>query len=240
MDCSAEDALGVQSCGFGDPAAAVTLVLWGDSLAGALLHGIDGLARDKGLGGVVFIANACPPILGLSNSLLPTCAGKTHEAILTRIEALRGITDVVITGNMAGAIGAGNVQIDGEPTGFAQVHDRLNRAVSRLHDKGARVILLEQGPTFSEDVSTYLLQNLRHGLQKPLTVDKAGFIDSLRPARALADVVDVYVETSDLFCPNDDCPSVDADGRLVIFDLNHVTRFYSEKLARLLGQAAGF
>lgn len=74
MTCSAEDALGVQSCGFGDPEAEVTLVLWDDSLAGALLHGMDRMARDKGLGaGTYFqwlptdprlVQFPCPDLLG--------------------------------------------------------------------------------------------------------------------------------------------------------------------------------
>lgn len=140
---------------------------------------------------------------------------------------------------MSGAIGAKNVSINGEPTGLAVVHDRLSRAVARLRDKGARVILLEQGPTLREDASRYLLQNSRHGLREPLTVSKAEFIGYLRQARALADVVDLYVETADLFCRTTVCPSVDAKGRLVIYDAIHVTRLYSEKLGVLVGQAGG-
>lgn len=240
MACGAEDALGVSRCSFGAAAAKPTLVLWGDSLAGALLHGMDRMAREKGLAGVAFIANGCPPILGLSNARVPTCAGATHEAILTRIEALDGITDAVITGNMAGAISAGNVSIDGEATAFGLVRDRLSRAVARLHDKAVRVILLEQGPTFGEDVSNYLLQNLRLGLHQPLTLGRADVLESLREARALADVPDLYVETADVFCPTEVCPSVDAEGRLVIFDHNHVTRLYSERLAGLVARVAGF
>jgi peptidoglycan/LPS O-acetylase OafA/YrhL len=48
MECGEHDRLGVQECEFGDPATGPTLVLWGDSLAGALLSGMDLMAREAG------------------------------------------------------------------------------------------------------------------------------------------------------------------------------------------------
>ena len=71
-------------------------------------------------------------------------------------------------------------------------------------------------------------------------VDRAAHVASLEQARTLADVVDLYIQTADLFCTDLACPSVDAGGQLVIFDRNHVTHEYSSRLARLVAQGAGF
>lgn len=240
MDCGQDGPLGFQSCEFGALAADRTLVLWGDSLAGALLSGMDETAKKAGLRGVAFVANGCPPVLGMTNIHVENCFSDTHREILTRIEAIEGVTDVVITGNFSAAIAAQNVAIDGGPTSLGAVREKLSEAVARLHAAGVRVILLEQGPLFDEDVSNYLLQNSRHGRLAPLVVDRAAHVASLEQARTLADVVDLYIQTADLFCTDLACPSVDSGGQLVIFDRNHVTHEYSSRLARLVAQGAGF
>jgi SGNH domain (fused to AT3 domains) len=189
---------------------------------------------------LAFVADACPPVLGLANTLAPTCRAETHNDILARIEALHGVTDVVITGNFEGAIKARNVTIDGGKTSYAGVREKLSTVVMRLHAMGARVVVLEQGPTYAEDVSNYLMQNLRHGHLEPLAVDRSAHVRSVKDSRDLADVVDLYIETTDLFCNEVACPSVDDEGQLVIFDRNHVTREYSARLARLLAGTANF
>lgn len=240
MQCGEYDGFGVQKCEFGDPQAEPTLVLWGDSLAGALLSGMDDTARASGLRGVAFVASACPPVLGLANTHAGHCKGGTHDDILDRIEALSGVTDVVITGNFKGAIMAPNVTIDGNQTSYEVVRAKMSDAVARLRALGARIIVLEQGPSFHEDVSSYLLHNLRHGHVEPPAANRSSHVASLRKVRDLADLADLYVETTDFFCNDTACPSVDEDGQLVIFDHNHVTQEYSVRLARFLARKAGF
>lgn len=240
MGCGDEDRLGIQECGFGDPAATPTVVLWGDSLAGALLSGMDQIAQDAGRRGIAFLSDGCPPVPGLANAILQTCSGNTQDDILARIGALTGITDVVIAGNLAGAITGRKITIDGSETSYAAVRVKLSAAVAALRAKGARVILLEQGPTFPEDVSYTLLQNLRLGRLDALTVDRSAHVASLGQVRDLADLVDLYIETTDFFCGDTACPSVDEGGQLIIYDQTHVTREYSARLASFLARAAGF
>ena len=61
-----EDAFGVIACKIGDlDKSQVDVILWGDSLAGALASGLDRSLREQGLRGMVFLVNGCPPILGL-------------------------------------------------------------------------------------------------------------------------------------------------------------------------------
>lgn len=239
MDCGEEDQWGVQHCAFGDPVAAPTLVLWGDSLAGALLSGMDDVAKETGLSGVAFLADGCPPVPGLANALVQKCSAGTQEDILARIGTLTGITDVVITGNFAGAMKARNITVDGKRTSYIAVREKLSAAVAGLRAMGARVTLVEQGPTFPEDVSYTLLQDLRLGRPDPMVVDRAAHVASLGQAGELAALVDVYVGTTDFFCDGTACPAVDGEGQMVIYDQTHVTRAYSARLARLLARTAG-
>ncbi|MEQ8291055.1 MAG: acyltransferase family protein [Roseovarius sp.] len=240
MDCGDQDRFGVQRCEFGDPQTDPTLVLWGDSLAGALLTGMERMARDRGLRGVAFVANGCPPVPGLANSYARRCNGDTHQVILDQIDALPGITDVVITGNIIGAASAGNVTIDGGEPSYAAVRDKMAEAVARLHAANLRVIFLEQGPVFAENVAVYLLQNLRLGIQEVPTIETSELLATRVELRGLADLPDLYIDPTEIFCGDTHCTSVDAEGDLVVYDHNHVTRKYSERLARLIAERAGF
>lgn len=240
MDCGEEDRHGIQECAFGDPSAAPTLVLWGDSLAGALLSGMNDLGKAMGLRGIAFLADGCPPVPGLANALVQKCGAGTQDAILARISALEGISNVVITGNLAAAMKARNITIDGKPASYAAVSAKLSAAIGTLRASGARIILLEQGPTFPEDVSYTRLQNLRLGRLAPPAVDRADHVASLGQARELGALVDLYVGTVDFFCGETACPSVDGEGQMIIYDQTHVTREYSARLARFLAGKAGF
>lgn len=239
MECGrGTDDYGIRECEFGDPTSPRTLVLWGDSLALALLSGIDGVAHESGVRGIAFISNGCPPVPGLENTLVSRCNGETHTEVMERISALSGVRDVVITGNLEGAIRARNVRIGGEAPSLGAVRERLSGAISRFEALGMRVIMLEQGPTFREPVSSHLLQNLRHGHSEPLVVEREAYIASLSEVRTLNDLPNLYLEAAPIFCRDEVCPSVDEDGELVVFDRNHVTRAYSAKLARYLFERA--
>ncbi|MEM8632044.1 MAG: acyltransferase family protein [Pseudomonadota bacterium] len=233
------DKLGIRQCEFGTADAPPTLALWGDSLAGALLSGLDEIARENGSAGAAFFANACPPVPGLRNTVARKCVGETHEDILTRILALPDLEQVIITGNFVGAMDAPNVLVDGAATSAGKIEARLATVVERLKERGVTVVLLEQGPLFAEPAADYLVQSLRHGHLDPIAVTRDAHLASLAQARGLSEFVDTYVETDDFFCGPEVCSSIDAAGQLVIYDRNHVTRAYSRKLAEYLAAEAG-
>ncbi len=233
------DVDGVQTCDFGDENAPRDLVLWGDSLALALHSGMQRVAGENKRGGIAFLANGCPPVFGLSNTQMASCDGRTHDAVLTAIEALADVKDVVITGNLQAAMTARNVEIEGRAASSDAVHRGLSEAVERLRAKGIRVVLLEQGPVFDEDVSDYLLQNLRRGAVEPLTLSVGDYGDFVAPLRRLTDLPDDYIDVEEVFCDDATCSSVDDTGALMIYNRNHVTRIGSEKVARHLFEKAG-
>ena len=159
--------------------------------------------------------------------------------MLDRILAREGVSDVVITGNLAGAMSADTVSIDGAAPSFGAVRAKLADAIARLQARGSRVHILEQGPVFSEDVSSFALQNLRRGHAETLTLSREDFDMMVNQVQALSDLPDVYIDVAPFFCNETECPSVDAAGQIVIYDTNHVTRAYSAKLARFLFERAG-
>ena len=100
-DCTdVESAPGSRLCDFGAVGETPTIVIWGDSLAGALLHGIDLAAQEIGLSGKAFITDGCPPIVGLTKTILPSCNAATHRAALKSISQLPDLDTVLLIGDI--------------------------------------------------------------------------------------------------------------------------------------------
>lgn len=232
--------LGLQYCDFGSEGTRRTIAMWGDSLSGAALHGINEVALENGVAGLTLVTNACPPILGLRNTLLSTCTGDTHTEALEQILDMPNLETVLLIGNFSVAMVARNVNIDGEPTSSEAVRHNLEKAVMAIRQKGAKVVLVEQNPIYDEPVAEFELQRLLNIHEGPQSIPRDVQLEKVAPTRALADIVDLYIPTIDLYCDEQECPSIDAAGNLVIYDRNHVTKDYSVKLARLVFSELGF
>ncbi|WP_299846571.1 acyltransferase family protein [uncultured Roseovarius sp.] len=229
--------LGIKYCHFGVPEKDPTMVVWGDSLSGALLHGLDQVAQEKGMAGMVFTTNGCPPVMGLRNPALSTCTHETHQEVLEQILSLPKVDTVMITGNLTVSMIAGTVFINGYKTSPEIVRQQMLLVGTVFRTAGIKTVLIEQGPIYDERVAEYELQRIRSDHTEPMTISREEQFESVEPTQGLADVFDSYVSTIDFFCNETDCPSVDSDGNMVIYDRNHVTSNYSVKLARFLFSA---
>lgn len=231
--CTAEpDALGTIECRFGAADQKPSIVIWGDSLAGALLDGINEAARENSVAGVAYISDGCPPILGLRNTASATCTAATHRAVLDRITALPDVETVLLIGNLEVAMTAANVLIDGSTTSPDLVAQKITQAMQTLRAAGLRTVLIEQGPMFDAHVAEHELQRARNDFEGSQSITRAYHLASIAQTRRLAGAFDTYIKTVDLFCEETDCPSVDSDGNLVVYDRNHVTKTYAQKLAQ--------
>ena len=93
------------------------------------------------------------------------------------------------------------------------------------------MIILEQGPIFSEEVASYYMGKSMRGGSGDLTVSAADHKNSLENLRTLEHGAGGYIETFDFFCAGMECPSRDPSGALIIYDTNHLTKEYSRRLA---------
>lgn len=226
--------IGLEYCRFGNPDKDPTIVLWGDSLAGAMLYGFDKVARETGQAGMVYITNGCPPLPGLRNTHMKTCTKTTHQEIIDRILALGSVETVMMTGNYAAVVDMENVYVDDRIVDAEHFRSLMDSAVQEFRKTGARSVLVEQGPVFDRAVAEHGLQSLRNGHSIPQVIDRADFVETLSTTRTLDQVFDTYLKTADFYCNETECPSVDQEGKMIFFDRNHLTKNYSEKLARFL------
>ncbi|MCY4337146.1 MAG: acyltransferase family protein [Litoreibacter sp.] len=235
---SVQDTEDLAVCSFGAEGAVPSLVLWGDSFAGVFLHGLHVASEEAGLAGTAIIADGCPPVLGVRNTLHSPCDGGTHTRALERIEAMSGVETVLILGNLAAVLSASNVEIDGNAATPEVLQEKVRLTVERLHRRGIKTVMMEQGPRFERPVVDVLLQQFRNGLNTPPTVARAQFLSHVAPVRALGPLLASYVGVDALFCDATHCPSVDRNGVLVTYDEGHLTKAYSEKLANYVFQNA--
>ncbi|AXI40691.1 acyltransferase family protein [Sulfitobacter sp. SK011] len=236
MPCSGNaQSFGFNYCDFGDVSAEKSLVVWGDSLSGALLYGINEVSKEHGLQGTLYTANGCPPIIGLKNTAVAQCSEKTHAEILNRILQLPNVRNVIIIGNFEGAVTAENVKVNGQPTSITAARQQIFRAVSEIHSTtAAMVYLVEQGLTFPEPVAINYIQNSNRDGFKPQETPRERHLAMVEKQKFLAEVTDGFLTTIDFFCNAKTCPSVDDDGKMVIYDRNHLTKAYSVQMAREL------
>ena len=209
-------------------------VLWGDSLAGALLHGLNIAAKQREISGIAFVANGCPPVIGLQNTMAKDCTGDTHKEIFKRILEFPELKLVFLTGNFSGAMSAGNVRIYGQPTSTDSVIEQVSSTLQELRSLGTTTVIVEQGPLFSEPVAENILLSLRDSNSEVPVVVREEHIESLVHSRTLSLHTDIYVSTEEFFCNDNICPGVSNYGDIIIYDRNHVTKPYSERLAQFI------
>ncbi|MFD1160214.1 acyltransferase family protein [Roseovarius aestuarii] len=235
IECATtEDDIGLEYCPFGAAGKEPTIVLWGDSLAGAMLYGVDQFARENGLSGMVYISDGCPPVLGLRNTALATCTEETHATVLERILALGTIDTVLITGNLWNTAGNRGAQIDGQQATKELIRPKFDLAAAALRQSGAQVVYIEQGPVFKIPVVEHEIQGLRNGHTTPQTIPRTRYLEPAHITRDLADAFDLYIETTDFYCNDTVCPSVDDSGNMIIYDRNHLTKNYSLRFAKMI------
>ncbi|MFT7724547.1 MAG: SGNH hydrolase domain-containing protein [Roseateles sp.] len=206
-------------CQFGPAQAPRQLAVWGDS------HGVEiaaALAGQPGAGRslAMLTASGCPPTDGFSPPNLPYCAPH-NEAVLKALAADARVDRVLLASRTSGYLG--------DAAKAADYEQGLRRAAQALVDAGKQVWLLDPVPTYGYAVPAALAQRQRRGQ------DLAGFgmaqRDYLRrEAAALALLERVAAATGarriavgQALCGTGHCEVIDAAGRPLYFDDNHLS-----------------
>jgi peptidoglycan/LPS O-acetylase OafA/YrhL len=238
LDCDGKlpGAPRVQTCLVGQPGAPVAAVLWGDSFAGALLHGMDAAARARGVAVRAYVTDGCPPLVGLSR--VAECDAATHRRVLDAIAALPGRQAVILYGNLKAAmIASPDLRLDGAPLNQDAIRRRLQFTHDQLAAHHKRFVLLEQGPKFAWRAASFYLHARLTRQPNELSVPRSELARDVRMLDELSGAFDQVIPTIDLFCGRRLCPARDAQG-LVMWDRSHVTRRWSLKLAETTLNAA--
>lgn len=260
-ECSTSPFAEQGSCRFGAEGVEPTVLLWGDSHAGAMRPAIDGAARMAGVAGLVAWSPACPPVLGLVQADRPDCLG-FNDGVLGELRRRTAIRTVILDGRWArwdhndsrpgGGIGSptpyhvDDPALPGEPGADGVVAFGLGLMLDTLLTEGYSVILIGTTPEFGYSVPEVLFAELRWGMTHLIT-DAADYAERNRRMLRLFEEFDqrpgvLYVPIHDILCP-DEC-IVGLDGHPVYRDEDHLSVYGATTLlagvlaARIWGVAA--
>lgn len=202
-------------CRLADGAGTPTLV-WGDSYAGHLRHGIQALRTEIASPTYLLSASACPSVFDVDVATRPLCKAN-NAGIRTLIKRL-GVRRVVLASNWDFAISQG------------MDRDAVRATIAELRAAGLETWVVGQPPAYALVNPQYLAFRLKErGFQEPVfriaprnsrnsndwlssVVGRANFIDPFR-----------------VFCRAEQC-DVYRDGALMVVDSSHLSPLGSRVL----------
>jgi peptidoglycan/LPS O-acetylase OafA/YrhL len=137
------------ACQLGDRNAKLDFLLVGDSHAAALADGIDVAAARQGRHGLLIVANACLPILGLDGQYPRNrdACRRLHDSLIDVVDHF-GVNLVLLHARWQ-AVDERGVLSAGDPGAKSPqqaIHDRLLETLSKLKARGARVVIITDTP----------------------------------------------------------------------------------------------
>jgi peptidoglycan/LPS O-acetylase OafA/YrhL len=224
-------------CDYGDPAAARTMMLIGDSHADAWLPAIDQIATDNRYRLFSRTKAACP---ALDIIVRDGDLGREYtECENWRRQVMDEVSELdpsIIV--ISGSAGIGNQS----PADWGRA---TTRTVSALAEQGIKIVYIRDTPRRGHDVTgpACVAANLADVSQCITPQDEAQPYEGITDAISTAVVRSggVVIDPTSWFCADDKCPSV-IGNYLVYRDQSHVTasymRFLVPELERLLPLAA--
>jgi peptidoglycan/LPS O-acetylase OafA/YrhL len=224
---------GQPECAMGDVSSPTRVALVGDSHAAMWAPAFQQVAATQHWRLELLAKGACPPLdipianpLSRMAELFAHCA-EWREQIISRLEAERPALIVLSLWHGYGT----TESLSGILSYDAAWIDSLGRLVRRLHNTGAKVLVLGPipGPHFHVPacLSGYLDDVQACTPTRSAAVNESGIAAETTAVTANGGQ---YTDTTDLFCTAERCPVI-VDNTLVYLDDNHMSQTYSRALA---------
>jgi hypothetical protein len=222
-------------CEFGDPRAARTLVLFGDSHAMQWINTMRKAADEEGWHLVTLVKPGCA-----ASDINPhDLDGPSDSCKLWRAQAIEKIVDLapfaVVMASYNGATVRGDM-LTPNLMPVDEVRTGTRSTLLQLRAAGLRVVVLRDSPLPPFNVPACISRSIgrAHSTVDPCEFDaskalNASAFEAERAAGAGLTNVD-YLDMDDLICSGASCPAVQ-DGRIVYRDENHLAGSYAESLA---------
>jgi hypothetical protein len=211
------------------------LILWGDSFAGALMPGLDAELKGIGHSSLVFEADGCPPVPGVSIVGGTQCPSDPHGAFVKYVGGLPQIKHVICYGNVQGAMMNSEIRLNGVATSVDSASAVVRNTVEQLKQLGKEVIFVEQGPFMPSDTPDFYARNELSHRQDELFVPREQYLKFVEPIQRLQTSIAAsgqFLATEDFFCDQARCPARTAQYGLVYSDNVHVSLVVARALAR--------
>lgn len=235
--------LGPLVCVIGDTTKQPEGVMWGDSLAGSLMHGMHHELKRDGRAFYFVSGDGCIPVEGAWRVVRREEFGCTEErnrafrAAFARESSLRTLVWVGAFSGLVARKPHADFVLDGAPVDPELAKLRIVAMLEQFAAAGKKVILVGETPWFPHHSTDYAIRRYAAtGGDEAATIQRlarsaaVGYLnqaDLLRSARAHAAVVDGV----ELVCDARHCATHDANNRLLYIDNGHISHLASERLA---------
>ncbi len=239
-----QSALGPRVCIIGDASKQPVGVLWGDSYAGALLHGLNKELRQAGQAYYAVLSDGCVPVPGIKRIDSKAefgCSEERHHKFVEEFLHQEALQTVVWVGRFSGVLNGASHKtfaVDGHVPTPSRIKQRIIDTLQRFKAADKHVVFVGDTPRFPHQVADYAIRRYaatdgdhKATVQKVTRISMTSAMnqsDLLTDARRHAKVVDAL----QLFCSDSVCESHDASGRALFIDRNHVSHIGSERLAK--------
>lgn len=228
--------LGGYVCLVGDVTKSPIGAIWGDSLAGSMMYGVDYILKKKQQSFIAIITDGCPPIVGLNH--------KRHECSLDKnIEAERyllnskQIQKVIWIGSFQRGINSLGTKVN-----YYSEKMTEEKALSSIFDTAKKFInakkqiyLVTPPPVYSRDVPTFYMRQKINASNKILAIPKEMYLREHSVIRQLKDKFRdseiKVVETAKFICDDQLCRTKGQYDNLFYIDKNHFSHEISVLIA---------
>jgi peptidoglycan/LPS O-acetylase OafA/YrhL len=231
-------------CLFSKVGASKTVAIIGDSHAHAAYTGFEELLEEKGRNTLLLANKGCPPLLELpivsTRIHLEKCIQSTSQ-ILEFVLGLPTVETIYF-------IARGTVYTRppfynpfSENTSFSQTislkeyREALQQTVNLLSSAGKSVVVVSEHPELQYTAKDCIKRPFRTNIPN-CKLSRIEFLKSHRPyIYEMEQLINAsFVDTTDLFCPSNNCEFVSREGRLLYSDSHHLSPSGSRYLAAYL------
>jgi hypothetical protein len=235
-DGDSVEAVDAKICEFGDPRAARTLVLFGDSHAMQWMSAMRKAADAEGWRLLTLVKPGCAA--SDINPHHPTVPSDTCR--VWRERAIQKIIDLapfaVVMASYNGATVRNEDLLTSNLMPVDEVRSGTRSILLKLGAAGVQVVVMRDTPLPPSNVPACISRSIgrAHSTMDPCEFDasKALNASAFEAERAAGEGLTnvYYLDMDDLICPGVSCPAVQ-DGRIVYRDENHLAGSYAESLA---------
>ncbi|WP_049638188.1 acyltransferase family protein [Methylophilus sp. TWE2] len=227
--------LGENVCVIGDAEQAPIGVLWGDSLAGSMVYGLNEVLKKKKVAFVAVISNACPPVEGLHHPQY-ACNPTRHSQTVEQIMRDSNLQYVVWIGNFIGGMNhiGTPIKIGDHLTSPALVQKSMIATLKRLSEHGKQVVLIKTPPKMFRSVPEFYMRKKINDSKGELAISVDHYRRFIAPMTPVVDAVPAnvsVVDTEKYFCDARYCYARNLKDELLYVDTNHFTHKKSLQIA---------
>lgn len=223
-------------CLIGDPSQTPSGVVWGDSLGGSLIYGMNQALKEKKIAFLAVVSNACPPIEGLNHPKYD-CHKLRHQQTIQKLISDNSLRHLVWIGNFVGAMNSSGtpINIGNQPTTPALVQQSMLNTLKQLSKYNKKVVLVKTPPIMPLSVPEFYMRKKLNKQKGELMISAKNyqaFVAPLNPIIIGKPSEVSIINSEKFFCDANYCYARNNKDELLFMDTNHFSQKKSLQISK--------